>query len=641
MYYNSIRCLLFLSVALLLSPVAHTQICTGSLGDPVVNISFGSGPNPGPSLPGATTTYGFISFDCPGDGFYTVINSSNNCFGGSWHSLTDHTPGDNDGYMMLVNASFTPGDFFVDTVKGLCSGTTYEFSAWIANVLRPTACSPNPIRPKLVFNIESTDGTVLGTYSTGDLIETATADWKQYGLFFTTPLNNNVVVIRITNSAPGGCGNDLALDDISFRPCGPEVKAAEATTSSPTVDFCIDNIQAADLSVTIGPGYTSPAIQWQTSTNSGASWTDIPGATNTHYIITVPGGGSYLYRAAVAEGTNIGLSKCRVASNIVTITVHNLPVPVLSSSSPVCEKNTLSLLAAGGSTYLWSGPAAFTSNEAAPAFAATMAAAGTYTAVVTDAFGCSSTAATIVVVNPAPIAGVNNDKNICTGGQAALLATGGGTYLWQPANGLSAIDIANPVAQPAESTVYSVIVTNNVGCTDTAVTTINVVEAPTANAGADKYIIKGQSIVLDGTATNANLYSWSPSLFLDNPSLLTPLASPAFDMVYTLTTSSDAGCGVATDQVKVKVFNDIYIPTAFTPNGDGVNDNWSIESLLAFPDATVSVYNRVGEKVFETSSGQHWDGTYKGQQVIAGAYVYYINFKNKRNPLKGFVTVIR
>jgi len=78
-------------------------------------------------LPGAATTYTFFLNDCPSDGSYTVINSTSGCFGSSWHVITeDHTPGDVNGYMMLVNASFNPGDFYVDTVRGLCASTTYD-----------------------------------------------------------------------------------------------------------------------------------------------------------------------------------------------------------------------------------------------------------------------------------------------------------------------------------------------------------------------------------------------------------------------------------------------------------------------------------------------------------------------------------
>src|SRR5690348_2983064 len=110
----------------------HAQVCQGSLGDPIVNITFGSGPNPGPPMPAAATGYQYFAGDCPNDGFYTVRSNTNNCFGNSWHSLAaDHT-GNPNGYFMLVNASIQPSAFYLDTVKGLCTGTTYEFAAWIA-----------------------------------------------------------------------------------------------------------------------------------------------------------------------------------------------------------------------------------------------------------------------------------------------------------------------------------------------------------------------------------------------------------------------------------------------------------------------------------------------------------------------------
>ena len=190
---------------IILSTSTQAQLCTGSLGDAVVNITFGTGPGPGPALPGRIDGYNFVSRDCPDDGNYTIINSTSSCFGNSWHSLQqDHTPGDIDGRMMLVNASLGAGVFYVDTVRGLCANTTYEFSAWVVNVLLTSACNGIGTDPNLSFNIETPSGTVLGTYSTGNIPETASPEWKQYGLFFTTPINTNDVVIRLNNNAPGG-----------------------------------------------------------------------------------------------------------------------------------------------------------------------------------------------------------------------------------------------------------------------------------------------------------------------------------------------------------------------------------------------------------------------------------------------------
>jgi len=193
--------------ALCMACIAQAQLCNGSLGDPVVNITFGSGGNNTGFTP--TNAYTYTSSQCPNDGSYTITNSTVGCFGNSWHTvMADHT---GNGAFMLVNASVEPGDFFLTTVTDLCPNTTYEFAAWIMNVLNKSG-----IRPNITFSIETTGGTILQQYSTGDIPETFQPTWKQYGFFFSTPVNNAVIVLRMRNNAPGGLGNDLAMDDITF-----------------------------------------------------------------------------------------------------------------------------------------------------------------------------------------------------------------------------------------------------------------------------------------------------------------------------------------------------------------------------------------------------------------------------------------
>jgi hypothetical protein len=115
-------------IILFLFQTTNAQLCNGSLGDPIVNITFGSGANPGNPLAAATTTYQYVGNACPNDGFYTVTNSTANCFNNNWHSiLTDHT-GNANGYFMLVNATVQPGAFYLETVRGHCSNNTFEFA---------------------------------------------------------------------------------------------------------------------------------------------------------------------------------------------------------------------------------------------------------------------------------------------------------------------------------------------------------------------------------------------------------------------------------------------------------------------------------------------------------------------------------
>ena len=621
-----------------------SQICTGSLGDAVVNVTFGSGTNAGSPLSGAITNYNYTSGDCPNDGSYTVINATYSCFAGSWHNLTeDHTPNDVNGYMMLVNASFTPSDFYIDTVRNLCASTTYEFGAWITNVILPTACSPNLINPKLVFNVETVTGQVLGTYSTGDILPTTNTQWKQYGLFFTTPLNTSDVVIRLTNNAPGGCGNDLALDDITFRPCGPIITANAVNSTKKDIDLCIADIKIVNLSATIGSGFIAPTLQWQESVDNGLSWKDIPGANTTDYIFNKTAVATYKYRLSAAEGANIFISNCRVASNPVTITIHGLPIVTAGNNSTVCENAILQLTATGGIGFNWTGPAAFTSTLANPSFVAQPIANGQYNVLVTDSFGCSNTATTTAIVSPKPTAVVSANQNFCEGDTVTLTASGGNIYAWLPAAGLSDINIANPLAYPVQTTVYSVMISDANGCTDTDSVTLTVYKKPTAAAGTDKIIIKGATVILEGTAGGDNSsYYWSPADFLSNPLLLNSSSKPLQSIEYTLHVVSNKGCGTATDAMFIKVYNDLYIPSAFSPNGDGRNETWKMEALSAYPNALVSIYNRLGENVY-TGKGAAaiWYGTFKGNPLPTGSYVYVIDLKNGRPLIKGTVMLVR
>ena len=122
--------------------------------------------------------YVYLTDICPNDGFYTITNYTSNCFGNTWYNISeDHTGG---GNFMLVNASYQPGDFFLTTVTDLCPNTTYEFSAWIMNVMNRF----NSIMPNLTFHIEQPDGTVLASYETGDISVSPSPVWNAIWNYF-------------------------------------------------------------------------------------------------------------------------------------------------------------------------------------------------------------------------------------------------------------------------------------------------------------------------------------------------------------------------------------------------------------------------------------------------------------------------
>ncbi len=312
-------------VLLLYAADCASQTCKGSLGDPVVNITFGTGA--AQPLPAGVTSYNYSTAACPDDGFYTIASQTNNCFGDTWHTVPqDHTAGDEQGNMMLINASLEPGDFYRQRVTGLCGGTTYEFASWILNVLKTSACNANGNDPNITFTIENASGTLINSYTTGNITESTNPQWQQFGFFFTTPVGVNEVVIRMTNNSVGGCGNDLALDDITFRACGPTIMAS-STTSFSNNKLCEGERGRVDLNATVSNQFVSPAYQWQTDRNDGRGWRDITGANRLSFTVNIalvksPG---YQYRLAVAENSNIGLANCRVYSEVLYVRVAENP----------------------------------------------------------------------------------------------------------------------------------------------------------------------------------------------------------------------------------------------------------------------------------------------------------------------------
>ena len=630
-----------------LSAACSAQLCQGSLGDPIVNITFGSGSNPGPPLAAAATGYQYVTNDCPNDGFYAVRNSTQSCFSSTWYTVNaDHT-GDPNGYFMVVNATVQPSPFYIDTVKNLCGNTTYEFAAWVLNVILPSSCNGNPSQPNLSFSIETTTGTVLQSFNSGNIPATASPAWKQFGFFFNTPAGVSDVVIRIVNNCAGGCGNDLLLDDITFRPCGPKLTPTIQNENQDTIVVCSGQTRNFSFNATVSAGYTNPFFQWQFQQQNG-TWIDIPNQNSTTFNTSVnplTPIGNYYYRLAAAESGNFASAQCRVYSSILGLIVAPLPVATAGNNGPACGGENVQLSATGGSTYIWTGPAGFTAATANPVVNnMTPAKAGNYTVTVTNASGCSATASTIVQIKTTPDAQVIiTAAQVCSGDSALLSASGGTSYLWTPANGLSDASLPSPKAAPLQSTYYKVTASLANGCSDTAGVQVNVITRAIANAGPDKVTVMGNPVRLEGSVnTSYRDLLWTPATDLDNPTTLQPLSTATAERSYVITVTSNNNCGVSTDTVNVKFYNGIYIPNSFTPNGDGRNDTWSVPALNAFPDFEVSIFNRYGELVFANSKiVQPWDGRFKGQAASNGAYIYLIKYNKGETILKGNILLLR
>jgi hypothetical protein len=496
----------------------YSQTCQGSLGDPVVHIDFGRGSNFfGPAL-GKNTNYTYIASGGPNDGSYTIEKRISG--GGAWHTVSNHTPNDPDGYIMMVNASYQPGIFYAtDIATDLCPNTTYEFAAWVSNVLTFSG-----IKPNLTFMILSMDDQLLKTYSTGDIPESSGPTWKQYGFLFSTFGNVTRVKIRIINNAPGGTGNDLALDDITFRACGPGITASLNNTGQTEKAICENETSPIVISAQV-TGATGLQYLWQR--DSGSGWVNLNNEISTQ--MTIPAQslppGSYQYRMVAAAPANFSSPACRTASPVVKIQVNPSPKPIVTDHQSVCIGNNINLELNGTEgTYSWTGPNNYSSTARSPVIEnATLANAGVYRVTVSSG-SCSAVAQVNVSVIPQAVAVVDQQSvSICKGTSVTLQASGGTTYKWQPSEGLSATDVANPIASPSITTVYGVTVSNG-NCESTAYVVVNVFQKAEANAGSNRSIIEGQSITLNGKVSGDHIrYFWTPSDYLDDPSKLNPM----------------------------------------------------------------------------------------------------------------------
>ncbi len=190
---------------------------------------------------------------------------------------------------------------------------------------------------------------------------------------------------------------------------------------------------------------------------------------------------------------------------------------------------------------------------------------------------------------------------------------------------------------------YAVSLTtiNASGCQYTFSDTV-VVFAPRLEAGADLLILEGESVRLTPEAAGNGLaWHWVPAKGLDRDDVASPVASPAEKTTYTVTVTTAEGCIIA-DRITIGVIRNFIVQNTFTPNGDGINDVWTIQNLETNPHAEVNVFNRYGEKLFtSTGYGTPWDGRFRGEDLPVGTYYYIIDPRNGQAVRSGSVTILR
>jgi len=250
-----------------------------------------------------------------------------------------------------------------------------------------------------------------------------------------------------------------------------------------------------------------------------------------------------------------------------------------------------------------------------------------------------------ITVYANPLVSIAQVGPLCADGQPVQIVANNngfaGTGVFS-GTGVSSSGLFSPASAGVGAFTISYTFTSPSGCSYLASEQVIVNPDPQVSLPADVVMLQGGQITLPATASGDSLtYQWTPSTGLDQANVLNPVASPNNTTLYQLVVTNPQGCTAAA-QINVNVLLFPVIPNTFTPNGDGINDTWDIKYLSSYPNNTVDIFTRYGQKVYSSVGyAIPWDGTYRGQALPVGTYYYIIDPKNGRKPISGFVTIIR
>lgn len=310
---------------------------------------------------------------------YIITNNPVNG-SGDWANTTDHTGGYRGG-MLLTNSAVTPRQFYEKTITGLCPGSVYNFSAWLMNVNTNTAfsngCRAGYQYAGVTFKVVDAfnPARVLNEFRTRSvsmMLGSRGPTWQKYGGTFIVPSDVDSVTVFIVNDKPGGCGNDIAIDDIEFSYCSPSI-VATIDGDGETLQEVLCEGAPITLSASFQPAgyFVDPVYQWQMSDDEGRTWINVPYGTGTSpQLVIGPGelkgtrkvASDYLFQVLIYERGSDSTT-CASPSSGIRLTI--LPMPILNlTTSEVCAGTFVELEASGGfDSYSWKDLPGYTDTK--------------------------------------------------------------------------------------------------------------------------------------------------------------------------------------------------------------------------------------------------------------------------------------
>lgn len=592
---NIIRqvCITMFSCCLLLQGMSQ---CEGGKGNNLfTDGDFGTGTaNSISEDPKIAPGYTYTQTGPPNDGMYTISNDLGKWPGlyASWLPIKDNG-NESDGYMMIVNASFEPGLFYDETIDNLCENTTFEFSADIINLIM--IGFDNHSDPNVDFLI---DGVKLE--GTGNIPKNER--WNTYSFSFKTAPGQTSVKLSLRNNAPGGIGNDLALDNISFRACGPPSEILNSQL--------IDNIHCQEegpinLTAAIdGIEDTSRTYLWEVSEGIPTNWTLIPDESESRLSIEIDSEASFWVRfAAAGSPLNLQNENCRFYSDPIFI---NVPQRIYEVSDTLCGGLPLPFDEGG-----LVRPGLFVQSLIGSQ------GCDSIRMIQLDTIQRATLSSDIIVTDP-------TCPDIPSGSiQAENVSGGYSPYFIQ----VDDIRYSSLMANNLNSGIRAVRVRDKFDCFYE--TSVELVEPPefTIDLGSDLNITLGQEVDLEiNSSAPLEGLIWSSNVNADNNSSTIRIL-PIENTLVSATGITIDGCEASDNiNITVDIEANIYTPNAFSPNRDGINDNYyisafgkSLERIEAF-----EIYDRWGNLVFEnqTDNKGEWNGSLNGLDLQSNIYTY-------------------
>jgi gliding motility-associated-like protein len=439
-----------------------------------------------------------------------------------------------------------------------------------------------------------------------------------------------------------------------FATIRTEAQSVGGTTSG-AASYCT-SINSGFISLV---GYTGSVLNWESSTDGGLTWllspNTLPAQSYNNLSQTT------CYRAIVQDGA---FPPDTSTESCITIYAPSVGGSIAGAGTfcGIATSGTLTLSGNTGTPLFWqystdNGVTWTNVTDTSTFLNYTNITQNTiYQTVVQNGPICpaDTSSQALFIIDSLSSAGIiSGNDTVCYGSNSGTISisniTGTVTsWIYSIDSGATWTSIPNTTlgqnyANLTQQTIYQAIVTNNSCPADTTLpVTINVFSPFPVNAGTDTTITSGQSVTLNGIGTGSPL--WSPSTGLSSNTFFSVTAIPVTTTIYTLTVTDPNGC-VNSDDMTITIITPLFsgmITNLFTPNGDGINDNWYIEEIQNYPGNEVFVYNIHGNKVFEQKDYMNdWKGTYNGADLPDGTYYFILKLDTDQEPIKGSVDILR